>query len=187
MMKVLMSAAIAVVLVVGSSGRARADVFNVNATLTDGVTLGGTVTINTTTGAVEAANITASVPVINTYTLSAGVAGTPNYQGTNLFVIQADDNNNYPLALLGLQESSLVGFNGGAITTGSGLYTDASTRYGVISGSITRAVPEPSSLVMSGMGLAAGCAGFALRRYGPYRSSRGMVRRALEDSPILEG
>jgi hypothetical protein len=136
-------------------------IFNVSGTLEGGGTLGGQVTVDLVTGKVLSGDVTAAIPVVNTYTLSTAVSATPNFEGTGLEVIQVLDNNNYPDALLGFQVSSLVGFPGGNITTGSGLFTDANTRYGLVSGTLTPvATPTPSTLGLVCVGLG----GFFIRR-----------------------
>jgi hypothetical protein len=95
-------------------------VFRAAGQISGGGTLGGTVTIDTATGNVLTADL--SVIVNQTFLFSTNVGGIPNYANSGLFVIAADDSQGgYPVALMGLAESSLVGYDGGPISPASNI------------------------------------------------------------------
>src|SRR4051794_24508102 len=87
-------------------------VFNASGNFPGGGTLSGTVTIDTTTGTVLSTDLSATV--YQTFLFSTNVGGTPNYANSGLFVIAADYAGGYPVALVGLPQTSLVNYAGGA-------------------------------------------------------------------------
>ncbi len=137
-------------------GQARADTvltFYATGALSDGGTLGGTVTIDTTTGAVQSAALTALVPV--TYTFSTNVGVLDNYQNSGISVIVADapTSSFYPIILVGQTGHNLIGLAGGQIYPGSHIvFNDGTPQIFVTSGSLSQ-VPEPSSFALAGLAL----------------------------------
>ena len=84
-------------------------VFSAAGQISGGGTLGGTVTIDTATGDVVSADL--SVTLNQTFLFSTNLGGIPNYANTGLYVIAANDSHgSYPVALIGLAESSLIGY-----------------------------------------------------------------------------
>lgn len=111
--------------------------------------LSGSVRINVTTGAVLSSTVTAIIP--RTYKLSSNVGGVPNYAGSGLFAIIANEAaGGYPIAILGIAESNLIGYTGGPISEASSFFLADGTRYGLSSASLT-AVPEPSTFVYTSL------------------------------------
>ena len=118
--------------------------FKASGTVNGGGPVGGTVTINTTTGELSAVSVTAVIP--RTYALSAGVGGVPNYANSGLFVIVVNEAaGGYPIALLGLPVGNLVGYNGGALSGASDLIFQDGTVFGLVNGTLTAPVPEPAT------------------------------------------
>ena len=134
--------------------------FQAIGTMVGGGAFSGTATVDLTTGVVQAASFTAVVP--QTYKLSAGIGGVPNYANTGLFVIVVNEAAGaYAIALLGLAESDLGGYAGGPIVEGSNLAFANGTGFQLLSGSLTP-VPGPSTLAFL---LGGGLLSFADQRF----------------------
>jgi hypothetical protein len=136
--------------------------FNADGSFVGGGALDGTVTVNITTGEVMAANLLATVT--RSYHLSAGVGGIPNYGGINgLFVIVAnEERGGYPIGLFGLNETSLVGFDGGTIVGGSNISFEDGVQIALTSGTISP-VPEASTLALVSLAGVGGILGYRRR------------------------
>jgi len=105
--------------------------------------LSGNVNINITTGTVLSSTLTAIIP--RTYKLSSNVGGVPNYAGSGLFAIIANEAaGGYPIAILGIAKDNLIGYTGGPISGASSFFLSDGTRFGLSAGSLTN-VPEPST------------------------------------------
>ena len=157
---VLTSAVLA--LLAGAAARARADLtltFNAAGTFEDGATLGGTLTIDTTSGMVTAANLTVGAPqsltfiyIQNTVITSAATTeidlGSPGYDPAQITLYMY------------LPTTTLTGYLGGPLDPGTGI--SVFHTYGLHSyysydelvggGSLNVAVPEPSTLLVACVG-----------------------------------
>lgn len=116
--------------------------FRASGTFTNGNILGGDVTINITTGAVTAANLTATGP--DPQLFNTNVGAIPNYAGSGLTVIVANSPtpNQYPILLLGLSVSNLIGFLGGSISSASNYTRSDNSQVSLSSGMLTLASPN---------------------------------------------
>lgn len=130
----------------------------------DGV-LDGTVRVNITTGEVLAANLLATVT--RSYHLSAGVGGIPDYGGIkDLYVIAVnEERGGYPVGLFGLNESSMIGFDGGAFVGGSSLTFADGVQVALASGTISP-VPEAQTLTLVSLTVGVGILGYRRRARG---------------------
>jgi hypothetical protein len=163
--------ALAMTLALGTAP-VRADVirvFEANGVFDDGVKLGGTLTIDVTTGDVTAANLLLSEPVSAEVT---GLGGSGELGGgfAQTFT-SAGPGGPFPVITLGFLTPSLVGYGGGPLASRAmpqggfnsdyGLSPDEPV--GLASGTLT--VPEPSTWAMMLMG-------FAGLGFAGYRASR---------------
>jgi PEP-CTERM motif len=163
--------ALAMALALGAAP-VRADVirvFEANGVFDDGVKLGGTVTIDVTTGDVTSANLLLSEPV------SAEVTGLGNSgESGGGFAKQftsVGSGGPFPLIVLLFTTPSLVGYGGGPLASSAMPQGGFSSEYGLspdepvglASGTLT--VPEPSTWAMMLMG-------FAGLGFAGYRASR---------------
>ncbi len=139
-----------------------ATLYAVSGTFTDGGTLGGTVTIDTTTGAVTAANITATI--METLNFSTNVGAIPDFPISGYTTIAADSvsPDAYPLILLAEHVSSFVGYNGGPIKQQSNIeYSDGRPTMFINSGNLTffaatQVLGDPVSIFNVGGSVAGG-------------------------------
>jgi hypothetical protein len=156
--------ALALGLVAGAAGQAGAGLmtFAASGTFAEGGALGGTVTIDTTTGALTAVDLMATVT--HTFRFTTNIGGVPDYAGSGLFVIVADDpSGGYPIGLFGLPVSSLVGYAGGPISGASTIFFPDGSTVGLTNGNLAP-VPEPSGIVLAGLGIVGLVIGHARRR-----------------------
>ena len=132
-------------------------IFNFSGTFQDGSTLGGTMTINTATGAIDGVNLTIGG---NTFTFVQ--APTPVLIGGSLFIQLTETSQfNFPILDIFIPVSSLVGYNGGQLCitpTAGGCSNPTQTGSNgtvvyLTQGSASSAVPEPSSLILLTGGL----------------------------------
>jgi len=118
-------------------------IFNAAGKISGGGSLSGTVTIDPATGSLVSADL--SLTLIQTFVFSANVGGIPNYANSGLFVIAADDSaGGYPVALLGVQETSLVGYDGGPISPASDVIFGNGDVYTITSGKFDLLSVSPS-------------------------------------------
>lgn len=111
-------------------------VFNASATIQGGGSLSGTVTIDTATGTLLDIDLLASIQ--QTFVISANPGGIPNYANSGLYVITANTNGGYPVAVVGLNETSLEEFDGGPIHPASTInFTTPGDYYAINSGNLT--------------------------------------------------
>jgi len=110
--------------------------FNAYAQIGNGGLLTGTVSIDPVTGKVHGADLTATVNQV--FTFNTLVDGTPNYANTGLFVISAYHRSGFPVALVGLQEQNLEKYEGGSISSGSGVIFENLERFGIENASFTQ-------------------------------------------------
>jgi len=131
-------------------------IFNFNGTFQDGSALGGTMTVNTATGAIDGINLTVGS---NTFTFIQ--APTPELIGGSLFIqLTATSAFNFPILDIFIPVTSLVGYNGGQLCI-SPTAGDCSnpTQWGAngtasyLTQGSSSAVPEPSSLILLTGGL----------------------------------
>ena len=164
------------------SASARADIvtFNVSGTALDGYqsapcvtncAFAGTLTIDTTSGTVEAVDISFPAP-LSPFNNHLPGAGGPYPSGTDYDlsgILNADRSDLLTLIFsTATDPGSLVGFDGGVfdggqvndISSGDIIYADL---YGTITAPATSATPEPSSLILLGSGML-GFAGVLKRR-----------------------
>jgi hypothetical protein len=144
--------------------------FNVSGTFADSSALSGTITINTTTGAITGASLVIGA---NTYSflqlaIPLGSEFFAQFTTTSAFT--------FPFLDLFFPSASLVGYTGGALCTSSGPCANP-TQYGAVAGTsiyLTQgssvAAPEPSALIL----LSAGLIGLGLvarkRQFAPGRA-----------------
>jgi hypothetical protein len=150
-----------------TAGPARADVirvFEASGVFTDGVTLGGTLTIDVTTGVVTAANLLLGAPISADLTV---IGGTGQEGGLAQTFASSTI---YPLTVLGFLTPSLVGYDGGPLASDAvnngfvSAYVAAPGVDGVDLASGTLTVPEPSTWAMMLLGFAGlGFAGYRQR------------------------
>ena len=170
-MRLPVSFAVAVAVLLGSCAAARADTiktFNLSASLYDGGTATGTVTLDATTGQFTASNIALVTSAGNASDSGAPVSTTSgsNYD-SNLFAVTG--NSAYYFNLV-LPVASLVNYTGGSLCTyyGAGACSNqfsgiqnsnGSTADPITSGSLALSssvvTPEPSSLMLLGTGVLA--------------------------------
>jgi len=141
---------------------AAGSVFDASGSYQEGGTLSGNVTINTANGTVPAADLTAVLPIL--YTFSTQVGGVDNYANTGHFVIAADapTPSFYPVLLLATAGPTAVNYAGGSLAGASVTFNDGSPQINLISGSLTP-VPEPST--SGGLGILLVLVGSARRRF----------------------
>lgn len=139
-----------------AAGSARADVittFNATGTFADGATLSGTVTIDSTTGVMTAADLGISAP--DNLTLTNLYFQEANYPLSGIYEGAVNAGPTYPVLIFGMPVSTLDGYDGGDLLstsqTTSG-YTSAlylsSTDINPLSQGTLSPVPEPSSIVV---------------------------------------
>jgi len=136
---------------------ANAMVFDVSGTASDGTgVLGGTVTIDTSTGVVTAVDLTFSdgaltaaegnvINTLKTFNMNVGALGEPSGPVASGYLLQ-------------LQGSNLVGYNGGAISSWSVLDVIDNKSFSGSGGTLTAqvsATPLPAALPLFASGLAA--------------------------------
>lgn len=108
--------------------------FTVQGAFVVGGTLDGTITIDTATGVVLGATLSATLAP--KFTFSRSVTGTPNYTNTDVFLISAYESvDGLSFALIGLQVPSLVNYNGGPIVNGSNIVAAMGNALPIIGGS----------------------------------------------------
>lgn len=135
---------------------ARADqftTFQASGLFADGATLGGTYTLDTTTGVASSVDLTFGPPVSSAVTIldGTGLDGSGFVEQFTLNNLTGP--NIYPGFTMDLGVTTLVGYQGGAISGQLFLdSTNLSDNTLLLSGSLTP-TPEPSSLVLLGTGL----------------------------------
>lgn len=167
--------------VLAGAAAARADVidtFAADGTFADGATLSGTLSIDTTIGAVMASSLRASLPDNLGFTAIQGVApGWPVAGDTGIELGVAASG--YPLLMLGTGTPDLIGYAGGPLDSltyaPSGYYTaiyDSASQVVALSDGGLAPVPEPGGLFLTAC---AGLLGLVVirRRGGVSRLRRG--------------
>ena len=157
----------------------RADVirvFEANGVFTDGVKLGGALTIDVTEGDVTAANLLLSGPISAEVTV---LAATGKAGGSLFQTFLSPPGGSFPTIVLGFLTPSLVGYGGGPLASlamsaegTAGFYFPAADADPVVLASGTLAFPEPSTWAMMLVGFAGlGYAGYR-RASEPPHSNR---------------
>jgi len=152
-------------LMAGAAAPARADislVFTAAGTFTDGAVLGGTMTIDTTNGTVTSAALTVSAPDSLNFDYLQNVQ--PNFPVSGLYALTFSTTSNffYPLLSLGIptSASTLQGYTGGNLASDtnlvggftSSIQFSSSRSVDLDHGTLTVAVPEPSTLLVACVG-----------------------------------
>jgi hypothetical protein len=169
--KVLGSAAIlaaAMVTVSAWGDRARADTivtFNASGTYQDGGALSGTLTIDTTTGTITAADLTVGAP--DSFTVTSLVSAYTGYSSLEqAYSVDVVGSSDVPQVILLLATSSLVGYDGSQIygvdDLSPGNYASDLTRVdishsllesGTMTSNAATPAPEPNTIALLGCGL----------------------------------
>ena len=130
----------------------------------NGEILGGDVVLDTTTGNVIQANLTASGPSPQLFNTNVGQINDSPFAGVTTIAADSPDNSNFPILLLGMPFSNLIGYSGGNIasTTSpvSGLFSNylfADDSSVALRSGTLYAAPEPSNFRLRRDGYAAGC------------------------------
>jgi hypothetical protein len=122
--------------------------FNATGTFTDNSTLSGTVTIDTTTGAATAMDVTASSPIsitFNSYVDSFYSSGDGEY------LIEGYDSGAQNELILGVPVSSLIGYGGGALAGVTSTPFDTASEFEPTGGEGTPVPLDTGALTAPGM------------------------------------
>jgi WD40 repeat protein len=150
--------------------------FNASGKFSNGDALGGTVTIDVTTGTVTTAAFTATGPDPQLFNSTIGQASNTPVAGDTEIAAYSPTNGGVPTLVLSVPTSSFVGYLGGTLgsnTMGANGFTSAyffndGSNVTLVSGSLT-SIPEPTSLVCSASALAMASLFYLWRRKGPGR------------------